>query len=200
MSATVEGGRGKTNHQPKQKTYPGCDEETQGEKTKMTTQNSAQQFMAEMAEYTGDNFFQEVAYGFEINDEATDAAWGGADSTAIVFMDGSSVTYSLMSKEWSGSEDLNDSVFAFQIIDGVTRSETMYVRANQFKQPDESSLMEICEEYARKYDKNGDEGWMVCHIDGNLDENEYELQNEYKFAFDGSDDFEWETSREYVTY
>ena len=70
---------------------------------------------------------------------------------------------------------------------------TNYVSEDQL--PEEFTLREIAEKYARTYDHNGeDDTFAVCIIE-DLDDGE-----EHTFAFDGLGNFEWNTTRQYLSY
>lgn len=71
-------------------------------------------------------------------------------------------------------------------------TETVYVSEDQL--PEEFTLREIADEYARTYDHNGnDESFAVCIIE------DMEDGEEHTFAFDGHGNFEWNTRRQFVS-
>ena len=76
------------------------------------------------------------------------------------------------------------------VSDGIV---TSYVSENQL--PEEFALRQVAEEYARGYDHNGyGDEFTVAEIEDLVDG---EL---VRFAFDGNENFEWRTDRQYLSY
>lgn len=91
-----------------------------------------------------------------------------------------------MKIDWNKDDDTNARL---TINDGVM---TSYVSEDQL--PDEFSLREIAESYAKAYDHNGnDDGYVVAQIEDVTD------NDCVTFAFDGRGNFEWQTARTYLS-
>jgi hypothetical protein len=76
------------------------------------------------------------------------------------------------------------------VSDGVT---TCYVSDDQL--PEEFTLREVAEAYARSYDHNGNDDTLTVAENEDLTD-----CDKWRFAFDGHGNFEWDTDRDFIHY